>query len=80
MKMKKVIDELEYRKAVAEINVKKLDEKTKKFQGTMSAYNRKKLEFYKGKSEGYANSILIIEKFIDTGNLPEIVEENTEKL
>jgi len=73
--MKKVIDELEYRKEIADVNIKKLDTKLKKYNGTLAAYDRKKMEFYKGKSEGYRNSLIIIEKFLDTGILPEIKEE-----
>lgn len=71
MKIKKVINELEYRKAVVEINIKKLNNKAN-FHSTTSAYHRKKLEFQKGKLEGYTNSLLVIENFIDTGKLPDI--------
>jgi len=74
MKMKKVMNDLEYRKAVVEINVKKLETKLEKYHGTLSAYSRKKLEFQKGKLEGYTNSLLVIEKFMDTGKLPEVIE------
>lgn len=78
-RMKKVINELEYRNAVAEVNMKKLDESLKGHNNSLAPYKKKRYEFYKGKSEGYKNSILIIEKFIDIGDLPEITED-VEKL
>jgi hypothetical protein len=75
LKIKKVINELEYRKELANVNIKKIDKLLEKSGATVAPYRRKKLEFYKGKYEGYTNSLLIIEKFIDTGNLPDIVED-----
>lgn len=77
---KKVINELEYRKGLAELKIEKIDKLLKKSGGTFAPYRRKKLEFYKGQVESYGNSILIIETFMDTGNLPEIIDEEDSKL
>lgn len=78
-RLKKAISELEYREALAESNMKKLEKSSLKYSSTMAAYHRKKIEFYKGEMTGYKNSILILENFIDTGNLPEIIDSLEEK-
>lgn len=77
--MKKVINELEYQKLLAEVGIKKIDKLLENGNSTIAPYRRKKLEFYKGKFEGYTNSLSIIEQFIDTGNLPEITEEDIDE-
>ena len=71
-KIKKVIRELEYRKSVIDISLQKVEDSLKDYGKTVASYRRKKMEFHKGKSEGYGNAILILEKFIDTGKLPDI--------
>lgn len=71
MRLKKAIDEIRYRKLVADNTIKNIDASLKNYRITLSSHMRKKIEFYKGKSMGYENSIAIIEKFINTGELPD---------
>lgn len=68
-KLNKVLDELKYRKNTSDFAVEKLGKSAGNLRSTVSAHERKKMEFYKGKSKGYENSIIVIKKFIDTGEL-----------
>jgi hypothetical protein len=75
IKMKKVINELKNKKRISEVMYKKLDDSLKTYNGTIAPYQRKKLSYYKGKIDAYENSLLIIEKFINTGELLNIEDE-----
>lgn len=78
--MKKVINELENRKRLSEVMYKKLDDSLKTYNGTIAPYQRKKLSYYKGRIDAYNNSLLIIEKFINTGELSDIEDEKNLKI
>ena len=70
-RLSKVLDELKYRKNISDFAVEKLEKSAGNLRSTISAHARKKMEFYKGKSQGYENSIIVIKKFINTGELRE---------
>ena len=69
MKMRKVLNELKYRKNYANAIARDLENSLNSYKSTLSPYVKRKIEFQKGKSKGYENSIIVIEKFIDTGEL-----------
>jgi hypothetical protein len=71
-KLKRAIRELRCRKNVIDNSIIKVTESLNGYGRTLTFHREKKIEFYRGKSEGYNNAIIIIEKFIDTGELPDI--------
>jgi len=71
IKLRKVLSELEYRKNHVDATAKNLENSLKSYKTTLSCYVKKQIEYQKGKSKGYENSIIVIKKFIDTGELLE---------